>query len=453
MKRLLSVLLVIAMLLTFAACASSSDTPAQAETPAADNSAAAETPAAEEQPAEEAPATTGEPVTIEYWYQNSYYDDWINKMVADFHAENPDITVVPVLHGDDQALTTALTAAFQEGKAPTLFHTRANNSLAAYATEGVLQDMSGYGFDALETDAGLAGGTVDGKLYAACLGYSAFCVIYNQDIFDELSLTPPTTFDELVSVVKACQDAGYGGIAYPGSTAGHVWISRGLFRDAMTVDGYNAFELGIDNGTVTDVYDYPEAVDAIRSMSAYCSNGLLYNGSDAMDTDAEISLFATGECAMMVNYTGVMLSAEALLDMNLGIFPLLGQTGAGKYYAEINNMISMYSGASDEEKAAGAKFISFLLREDNMTYYASTRTEVPSVNGIVADHKYGELFQREFASRGINMRTVCVTSNSEMWKAEFDALQTGVIFNGVDPDEAIKSFSDHLKAADIASYS
>ena len=447
MKRLLSLLLIAAMLLTLAACAAGETT---AE-PAATTETTTE-PAAQETEAPADASSDAEPVTIEYWYQNAYYDDWINKMVEDFHTENPDVTVVPVLHGDDQALTTALTAAFQEGKAPTLFHTRANNSLASYATEGVLQDLSGYGFDASETEAGLAGGSVDGKLYAACLGYSAFCVIYNQDIFDELQLTSPTTFDELVNVVKTCQDAGYGGIAYPGSTAGHVWLSRGLFRDAMTVDGYNAFELGIDNGTVTDLYEYPEAVDAIRSMSAYCSNGLLYNGSDAMDTDAEISLFATGECAMMVNYTGVMLSAEALVDMNLGIFPLLGQTGSGKYYAEINNMISMYSGASDAEKEAGARFISFLLREDNMTYYASTRTEVPAVNGIVADHKYGELFEREFSSRGINMRTVCVTSNSEMWKAEYDALQTGVIFNGLDPDEAIQSFNDHLQAADIASY-
>ena len=447
MKRLLSLLLIAAMLLTLAACAAG-ETVGE---PAATTDATQE-PAAQQTEAAADTSSDAEPITIEYWYQNAYYDDWINKMVEDFHAENPDVTIVPVLHGDDQALTTALTAAFREGKAPTLFHTRANNSLASYATEGVLQDLSGYDFAANETEAGLAGGSVDGALYAACLGYSAFCVIYNQDIFDELQLTPPTTFDELVNVVKTCQDAGYGGIAYPGSTAGHVWLSRGLFRDAMTVDGYNAFELGIDNGSITDLYEYPEAVDAIRSMSAYCSNGLLYNGSDAMDTDAEISLFATGECAMMVNYTGVMLSAEALVDMNLGIFPLLGQTGSGKYYAEINNMISMYSGASDAEKEAGARFIDFLLREDNMTYYASTRTEVPAVNGIVADHKYGELFDREFSSRGINMRTVCVTSNSEMWKAEFDALQTGVIFNGLDPDEAIQSFNDHLQLADIASY-
>lgn len=446
MKKILAMLMTCVMVFSLAAC-SSNEKESSSETTQTE---AAETTETEEETAESNEAAA-EDITIEYWYQNSNYEEWITTMAEAFHEENPNITIVPVIYGDDQALSSSLVAAFQEKNAPTLFHTRVNSSFADYSSGGFLEDLSEYGIQDMLTEAGVEAGTAGDGFYAAPIGYSAFCVIYNTEIFEELGLTAPNNFEEMVEVVNACKEAGYGGIAYPGGDAGHLWISRNFFRTAMTTAAYNAFELGIDDGSVTDISEYPDAVAAIKSMAALYENEMLYNGSEQMKGDNEMTLFANGDCAMMVHYTGSMLSQEALADMNMGIFPLYSESGDGSYYAEINNMISMYAGASDEEKAAGIKFIQFLLEEDNMAYYAGKQGEVVAVEGVVAEHKYGELFQQEFDGRGITMRTLCITSNSDMWQNEYNAMLLGLIFNGYDADEQVAQFSEHLKSVDIAS--
>lgn len=450
MKKFLALIMAGAIVSSLVACSSSSGTTETTTAAAEDQSAAAETDSSE---AADSSADSGEAVEITYWYQNNKYDDWIQKMAEDFHAENSNITVTPELYGDDAALTSAVSAAFQEQSGPTIFHTRANNDLANYVSAGVIQELSDYGlFDKLN-EAGQVASTVEDGMYAVPFGYSAFCVIYNQDIFDELGLEVPTNYDEMLAVVQACKDAGYGGIAYPGSTAGHVWISRAIFRTTMTTDGYNELEKGIDDGSITDLTEYPLAIDALRSMQDYYTQGILYDGSEAMDTNAEFTLFTNEDCAMMVNYTSTMVAEEALSQMNLGCFPLYSQSGDGSYYAEINNMISMNVYASDAEKDAAAEFLSFLLEDDNMAYYATQQAEIVSVDGVVADHKYGELFSTDFSEKGVAMRTINVIPNSSVWNEEMNAMLNSLIFQGGDTDDEVASFNAYLQSADIASLS
>jgi ABC-type glycerol-3-phosphate transport system substrate-binding protein len=169
-----------------------------------------------------------------------------------------------------------------------------------------------------------------------------------------------------------------------------------------------------------------------------------------MDGDTEMTLFANGECAMMITYTGQMVAQESLKDMNLGIFPILSLTGDQSYYGEFNNMISVYAGASDEQKAAAMRFLDFILSEENLTFYASKLGELVSIDGIVANHKYGELFANEIANRGITLRFLAVNHNTEYWKAEMDNMLLGFAFNGDDVDTALASFIEYLQDADIA---
>lgn len=441
MKKAVSILLALGMILSLAACSANDPTPspkAPASTPGATTEDAANI------------VQEAENIEVEFWYQNSNYTTWIEKMAADFHAVHENITITPVIHGTDEALTAALTAAFQDNSAPAIFHCRVNASYASYVDAGLMEDLSNYDFASKISESLKEGASMNGILGAAPLGYSAFCVIYNQDIFDELGLTAPRNFDEMLNVVNACKDVGYGGIAYPGGNAGHVWLSRAMWFSTMQAE-YKNFEEGIDNGTITDLTEYPDAMDAMRSMSAYGANDLWYNGSDSMAFDAELTLFTNRECAMIVTYTGQMIAQEALADMNLGIFPFASLTSNGTYYGEVNNMIGMWSGATDEQKAASALFIDFCLQDDNLSYYASTLGELVSVDGIVADHKYGELFAKEMVDPGITMRALAVDHNTEYWKAELDAMLLDFTFNGADVDSNVETYSQHLKEADIAS--
>ncbi len=446
MRKIVALLLALILVFSFAACGEK--TPA--ETPSTETETPSEQKGATTEDAANIVEKAEEPITIEYWYQNSNYTEWIEKMAADFHEANPSITVTPVIYGDDGALTTALTAAFQDGTAPAIFHTRSNANLTKFFNAGMLEPLSNYDFAKRLNASAVEAATIDGQLVAACFGSSAFCVVYNADIFDELGLKAPATFDEMVDVVKACQDAGYGGIAYPGADANHVWLSRAMFHTTMGRTGYQEFEEGIDQGLVTDVMANTLAVESMKSIGAYYDNGLWYNGVDAMSTEASMTLLLNKEAAMIVTYTGNTVSNPVFEGLNLGFFPLLSLTGNGQYYAEVNNMISVYAKASDEQKAAAAMFLEFCLSDENMTYYATKMGELVSVDGITAEHVRADAFA-DVTARGYTMRSLCNTSNNDYWKSELDAMLMAIMYEGADVDAEVEAYSTHLTDMDIKS--
>lgn len=446
MKKIVALLLALILILSLVACSAKQT----AQPDVKENEAPAESQGSTTEQAQQVIEQTEEAIEIEYWYQNPNYTEWIEKMAADFHEANPNITVTPVIYGDDGALTTALTAAFQDGSAPAIFHTRSNINLVNYFNAGMLEPLSNYDFASRLNASAVEAATIDGQLIAACFGSSAFCVVYNTDIFDELGLSAPQNFDEMVAVVKACQDAGYGGICYPGADANHVWLSRAMFHTTMGRDAYKAFEEGIDQGEVTNVAENTKAVEAMKSMAAYYSNGLWYNGVDAMNSESEVTLLLNKEAAMIVTYTGNTVSNPVFEGMNLGFFPLLSLTGNGEYYAEVNNMISMYSHAPEEEKAAAAMFLEFCLSDENMTYYATKMGEIVSVDGITAEHARAAAYA-DIPVRGYTMRSLCNTSNNDYWKSELDAMLMAIMYDGADVDSSVAAYSQHLVDMDIKS--
>ena len=108
MERSIFWLLLIVMALVVAGCAVSA--PAPAEAPAEEVA---------EAPAEEAPAA--EPVTIQIFYPvavDAPIADILNGYIADFKAENPDITVEPVFSGGYGDVKTAIQTTIDGGGEP-----------------------------------------------------------------------------------------------------------------------------------------------------------------------------------------------------------------------------------------------------------------------------------------------------------------------------------------------
>ncbi|HEX7351698.1 ABC transporter substrate-binding protein [Brachybacterium sp.] len=117
-----------------------------------------------------------------------------------------------------------------------------------------------YGLDAL-SDAMLEAMTYDGELYALPMQAQMHLMAYRQDIFDELGLEAPATFEELRAAAKAIQEAGE--IEHP--------IAMPLKADADLATAYDMAlgSLGVDmtdaEGT-TGNFDAPEAAQAFEEL-------------------------------------------------------------------------------------------------------------------------------------------------------------------------------------------
>ena len=118
-----------------------------------------------------------------------------------------------------------------------------------------------YDLDAI-SESMRQGMSYDGKLYALPMQAQMFVMAYRTDVFDELGLEVPTTFDDMMAAAKAIQDAGR--MQYPIALP---WLAT---SDIATGFQATMNSLGADyvdeSGEVT--LDTPEAKAALEAMLA-----------------------------------------------------------------------------------------------------------------------------------------------------------------------------------------
>jgi multiple sugar transport system substrate-binding protein len=103
--------------------------------------------------------------------------------------------------------------------------------------------------------------TYNGKLYALPMQAQMYIMAYRKDVFDQLSLQPPKTFDELRTVAKTIQDKG--GIKYP------IALPWNATADIVTSYDCILGSLGTNltnADTKTANFDKPQAKQAFDEM-------------------------------------------------------------------------------------------------------------------------------------------------------------------------------------------
>ena len=218
MKKIIALLLALAMVMSLAACGGSK-APA-AEAPKADAPAA-------EAPAAEAPAA--EPVTIKVAAIETAYGSqvWAD-VAAAFEAE----TGIKVELTTDKNLEDVLTGPMQNGEFPDVVHLatgRPAGLTEQLVKQNMLHDLTNMlsttipGETATPADKIVGGFTNnnivapygDGKTYMAPMFYSPCGLFYNAKLFEEKGWEVPTTWDEMWALGETAKAEGIALFTYP----------------------------------------------------------------------------------------------------------------------------------------------------------------------------------------------------------------------------------------------
>ena len=249
----------------------------------------------------EAPAEAVD--TVSLWYLSDAVG--VEEAIARFEQANPGITVDAQPYANDQ-YKTKLKVALGTPNGPDVFHTWGGGELKTYAEAGQVMDItelvaaSDVGQNVSE--AALASGTFDGSVYAVPVTVEASMVWYRTDIFEQLSLEEPTTWDEFLDVIATTKEAGLvpiamaNGARWPGThwwsevvaqTCGPDFVSRAAAGDAR--------------------FDDPCVVQAHTHLQELVDAGAFNEGFNGLDYDSGESrrFFYSGEAAMnhMGNWT------------------------------------------------------------------------------------------------------------------------------------------------------
>ncbi|SEW02897.1 carbohydrate ABC transporter substrate-binding protein, CUT1 family [Aliiroseovarius sediminilitoris] len=204
-------------------------------------------------------------------------------LAADFDALHPDLTVeLEVVDREawKSQIRNALTA-----NPPDVINWYAANRMAPYVNAGLFEDISDMyeNGDLPGLDSVKGAMTLDGKQWGVPYTYYQWGIYYREDIFNELGLSEPTTFDEEIANCQKILDSGRKCYSI-GSK--FLWTAGGWFDYLnMRTNGFD-FHMKLATGEASWTSDEVRATFAnwrkLIDMGAYIEDHQTYSWQEAL---------------------------------------------------------------------------------------------------------------------------------------------------------------------------
>lgn len=287
----------------------------------------------------------------------------VDKLVADFQAENPDIKIKAIYSGNYSDTMTKAMTALKGGNPPHLSVILSTEIFTLIDNDAIIP------FDDLVTTAEekqwldsfypalMENSRTGGKTWSIPFQRSTIVMYYNKDAFREAGLdpnAPPATWDELVEMGKKLvvkDDEGketQWGVEIP-STGYPYWMFGALCRQNGEV---------LMNSAGTEVYfDKPGVAQALefwKSLGA--THGIMPQGTIEWGTLR--SDFLEEKTAIMWHSTGNLTAVKnnAAFDFGVAMLPAKKErgtpTGGGNFY--------IFKQTTPEQRAAALKFVHWM---------------------------------------------------------------------------------------------
>ena len=344
--------------------------------------------------------TTTEPMELTMYFPVSVGggpDALIDDLCAQYHEENPNITINPVYAGSYADTRTKVQAAIKGGNTPDLAIMFSIDLYSLLAMDAIADIDS---FCTTEEDQQWLDGFYDGFMmnsrdgettYGIPWQRSTIVLYYNKDAFEAAGLDPeqpPTTWDELyedaqkLTITENGQTTQYG-IQIP-SDGYAYWM---LQTFCVQQGGFNLMN---DTGTET-YYDDERTAKGLKFWKSLSEDGSQPSGIVAWATTP--SDFLEGKTAMMYHTTGNLTNVKNNADFDFGVAMLPenesfgSPTGGGNFY--------IFKGVSEERQQAAFDFIKWMTDDERVaqwsidTGYVATR---PSAYETDRMKQYAEEF-------------------------------------------------------------
>lgn len=279
-------------------------------------------------------------------------------------------------------LQTRIQTAVTSGQAPDVVNI-GNTWAASLQSTGAFMPFDDEAFEAIGgkdkfVEAALETGGAPGEEPTSVPLYGlAYGLYYNKAMFQEAGLTPPTTWEELVSSAQALTTGDRYGLALAAGSytenAHFAFINAAQNgADLFDSDGEPTFT---EDGVVDGIKRY---LDLMQSDKVVSTSNVQYENAIRAVND-----FATGKVAMILNQNNANNSivANGMTSDEYGVVPFPApsdsDTDVASHVAGINLSIFDASGNKDD----ALKFVEFMTREETQTALGRPFASLPVLNG------------------------------------------------------------------------
>ena len=327
------------------------------------------------------PVYAGDPLEIEFFQQKGEegpqkgYQEIIDK----FNKENPDIKITMNTVPD---AGTVLTSRISSGDIPVIFSDYPTQTqFKQKVANGYVQDLSGQDF-LNNVDSSSLKMTVqeDGDYYALPYSRNYIGVYYNVQMFEDNGNEVPKTWQEFTDACDKLKAAGITPMGLHGKDPGRVGHTFQACTIAWAPDGVETIEKAVKGETkIADSDEFRSVFEKMKTLLSYANDDAL-----ALSDTQCYENFMNGQYAMLITGSYARGTIQALNpDLKLGVFPLPNDTYEDtKTLSGIDAAICVSAQASDEEKTAAYKFLSYLAQPDNAQIFCDYDGAPSAITGV-----------------------------------------------------------------------
>lgn len=379
------------------------------------------------------------PVEITFWHAMAgNLEKSLQKLTDEFTAQNPNIKVTLQNQSSYPELQQKITATVASPKdLPTLTQAYPDWMFNPIK-DGLVTDLTPYienktiKFDNYEDIlASFREATkIDGKIYAMPFNKSTEVLWYNKTLFDELGLTPPSNYDELVQVSKTIKEKK--GIAGAGFDSLNNYYTTFLKSEGKVFD--NNFDVTSEESA---------------KAANYYLDGVKEGYFRIAGTDKYLSgPFGNGMVAMYVGSN----AGENFIKQGVGD---KFEIGAAPYptNASLQQGTDLYvfSSATPEQKTAAYEFLKFLTSKEKQIQWASESGYMPARQSAIDSEEYknsGSLIAPILSDATKNLYTNPVISGADAAYREASTILESVLANpnNADVNKKLEEFKSTLNS-------
>jgi len=306
-----------------------------------------------------------EEVTLRVWAIMAGPEaEMLDTLSRDFEAAHPHVTVefVPYSFEDMQKVYDL---ALESGVGPDVSYVGAERMIPA-GKNGLLVNMR----DAAEEKAWPArlapwqaaeawNPFEDGGLYGVPFDVVTINAYYNKDVFAELGLEPPETFEELEAILAALKENGTTPLAAAqGYNFDHYYFM--LFHLAVPLD----WIAGVWSLNPETDWAHPGFTQAMEILDSWVKQGYFNDDIFALTNDDARILFTTGQTAMFMAGTWNTAPILEEADFEVGFFPvpMIDQSLEWQSVTTPNNLWAVSESSAHPEVAI--EYVDYLLGEE-----------------------------------------------------------------------------------------
>lgn len=345
-------------------------------------------------------------VTIQMFtrFSDGASKEFFEQAAAAFHEENPNITV-ELSSADNANYKQEINVKLASNDAPDIYFAWSGVYAEKFAVGGRALDLTSYVKDNTEWSDHIIANqfgpfTFDGKIYGIPLIMDGKAFYYNKDIFEELNLEVPETWEEFMEVLNTLKGTDY----IPISLGNQEDWATGHYMTTLNQRMVSAEVLAKDYALEGDFSDsaYIEALDRLMDLTPYFTPEF-----NSTSYDTGISDFINGKAAIYYEqFNQVQYIAPAEFEWSWFDFPDIAE-GKGDQNALTGAPQGLMVSGQTKHPEEAVKFLQYLTTLDMASRMVKDTKMISCVEGAIttetADEKLVEIAETIKKASSINL--------------------------------------------------